>query len=58
MAHPPATTLRRQNGLRLEPQLMREVAHISIDKDKPLSELVKEAPRDLLKKYREQDKGK
>ncbi len=58
MARPPATKLRRQYGLRLDPQLMREVAHISVDEDKQLNELVEEGLRDLVKKYRDKGKGK
>ena len=58
MARPRATKLRRQYGLRLDPQLMREVAHISVDEDKQLNELVEEALRDLVKKYRDKGKGK
>jgi hypothetical protein len=37
---------------------MRDVEHLSVDEQKWLNELVEEALRDLLKKYREKGKGK
>ena len=44
---------RKAYGLRLEQALMREVKHLGVDEDKPMNDLVEEALRDLLKKYRE-----
>ena len=45
-------------GLRLHQELMRELSHLAIDEDRWLNELVEEAVKDLLKKYREKAKGK
>ncbi len=53
MARPRSLKQRQQFGLRLDPQLMRELKHLSVDEQKQLNELTEEALRDLLKKYRE-----
>jgi len=58
MARPRSTKQRKQYGLRLDPQLMREIEHLSADERKWVNELTEEALRDLLKKYREKSKGK
>jgi hypothetical protein len=58
MARPRSLKQRQQFGLRLDPQLMREIKHLSVDEQKQLNELTEEALRDLLKKYREKAKGK
>ena len=58
MARPRSPKQRKQYGLRLDAQLMREVEHLSVDEQKWLNELTEEALRDLLKKYREKSKGK
>jgi hypothetical protein len=58
MARPRSLKQRKQYGLRLDPQLMREVEHLSVDQQRYLNELTEEAFRDLLKKYREKSKGK
>lgn len=51
MARPRSLKHRKQYGLRLDAQLMREVEHLSVDEQKWLNELTEEALRDLLKKY-------
>ena len=58
MARPRSPKQRKQYGLRLDAQLMREIEHLSVDEQKWLNELTEEALRDLLKKYREKAKGK
>ena len=58
MARPRSLKQRQQFGLRLDPQLMREIKHLAVDEQKQLNELAEEALRDLLKKYREKTKGK
>jgi hypothetical protein len=58
MARPRSPKQRKQYGLRLDAQLMREIEHLSVDEQKWLNELTEEALRDLLKKYREKSKGK
>ena len=50
------TALRKNYGLRLDPGVMKELAHLAVDEEKWLNELVEEAVRDLLKKYREKRK--
>ncbi len=47
-----------KHGLRLEQAMMREVKHLGVDEDKPMNDLVEEALRDLLKKYRERRKDR
>lgn len=47
---------RKNYGLRLDQELMRELSHLAVDEDRWLNEMVEEAVRDLLKKYREKRK--
>ena len=47
---------RKAYGLRLDQPLMRELSHLAVDEEKWLNQLVEEAIRDLLKKYREKRK--
>jgi len=49
---------RKNYGLRLHQELMRELSHLAVDEDRWVNELVDEAVKDLLKKYREKSKGK
>lgn len=51
MARPRSLKQRKQYGIRLDPQLMREIEHLSVDQQKFMNELTEEAFRDLLKKY-------
>ena len=46
------TTSQTNYGLRLNPELMKDLAHLAVDEDKWVNELVEEAVRDLLKKYK------
>lgn len=55
MARDKAAT-KKAYGLRLEQTLMRELAHLGVDEDRWLNELIEEAVRDLLKKYKEKRK--
>ena len=41
---------------RVNPAIFKELKHLSIDAEKPISDLTEEAIRDLLKKY--EKKGK
>jgi hypothetical protein len=43
-------------GLRLDQALMKDLAHLAVDEDRWLNELIEEAVRDLLKKYRDKRK--
>lgn len=42
---------KKNYGLRLEQGLMKELAHLAVDEDRWLNELIEEAIQDLLKKY-------
>lgn len=48
--------LKKNYGLRLDQGAMKALAHLAVDKDRWLNDLVEEALQDLLKKY--QDKRK
>ncbi len=39
-------------GVRVDPDLIKKIKHLSIDADKPIVSLVEEALKDLLGKYR------
>jgi predicted transcriptional regulator len=41
----------KQTGVRLNPDLIKAVKHLAVDKDRSFSSLVSEAVEDLLKKY-------
>ena len=45
---PPA---RKTYGLRLAPDLMRELQYIGVDQDRWISDMVEEAIRDFIKKH-------
>ena len=42
---------KKNYGLRLDQGAMKGLAHLAVDEDRWLNELVEEAIRDLLKKY-------
>ncbi len=42
---------RKTFSVRLKPQSMKAIRFLSIEKEKPLSDLLEEAISDLLKKY-------
>lgn len=48
---------RKNYGLRLDQVLMRELSHLAVDEDRWLNELVEEAVRDLIKKYKDKEGG-
>ena len=48
--------LKKTYGLRLDQALMKDLAHFAVDEDRWLNELVEEAVRDLLRKYRDKRK--
>ena len=52
MQHVEIKPRRKQFGLRLAIDLMKEVKHYAVDEGKPLNDVVEEALRDLLKKHR------
>lgn len=52
MARPKCDIQRQQTGLRLRPDVMREIKHLGIDLERPTNVLVEEALMDLLRKYK------
>jgi hypothetical protein len=58
MAREKSLAGRKNYGLRLHQELMRELSHLAVDEDRWVNELVEEAVKDLLKKYREKAKAK
>lgn len=48
------TTQKKTFGLRLNQELMKELPHLAVDKERWVNDLVDEAIRDLLKKYQKQ----
>ena len=56
MAREKSDEPKKNYGLRLDQALMRELSHLAVDEDRWVNELVEEAVRDLLKKYREKRK--
>lgn len=47
---------RKAYGLRLNQSLMKELKYLGVDYDRNLNDLVEEAIRDLLKKYKRKTK--
>ena len=44
---------RKNYGVRLNGALMRAVQHLAVDEEKNVNDLLEEAMRDLLKKYKQ-----
>ncbi len=57
MAPPLKDEERKQYGLRILVPLMREIQHLAIDEGRRMNDLVEEALRDLVKKYKKRGKG-
>lgn len=51
MARPKNDIERVQTGIRLQPDLLKALKHLSVDLNRPLNVLVEEAIEDLLTKY-------
>lgn len=51
MAREKAEGQKKNYGLRLDQGLMKDLAHLAVDEDRWLNELVEEAIRDVLRKY-------
>ena len=47
---------KRMFATRIDNDLLKELKHLAVDKEKPLAALVEEAIRELLKKYTKKDK--
>ena len=48
---------RKAYGLRLDKTLMKELKYLGVDQDRNMNDLVEEAVRDLVKKYKKKGKG-
>jgi hypothetical protein len=46
------TEPKKNYGLRLDQALMKDLAHLAVDEEKWVNEMIEEAVRDLLNKYR------
>ena len=49
---------RKTYALSFDRELMLEIQHLALDENQFANELLEEAARDLLKKYRDKPKGK
>ena len=56
MPKPKSTIERKVYGLRVEKALYQEVQHLGIDLERNANDLLEEAMRDLLKKYKKRGK--
>jgi len=45
-------------GLSLDRQLMLDIQHLALDQDRYMNEMIEEAARDLLKKYKEKPQSR
>jgi len=43
--------IKKQTGVRLDPELMKRLKYLSVDLERPLTDLFKEAVEDLLVKH-------
>lgn len=57
MAKQDNSTDRKAFGLRLNQTLMKELRYLGVDQDRNLNDLVEEALKDLLKKYKRKPKA-
>jgi predicted transcriptional regulator len=51
MVKPKNDIKRESYSVRLDPGLLRELKHIAVDENKPVSLLIEEGIRSILKKY-------
>jgi hypothetical protein len=58
MPRPRSEKVRRQYGFRVDPHLMKDLEFLSVDQERYMNELLEEAIKDLLKKYKEKAKIK
>jgi predicted transcriptional regulator len=52
MPRPKSDIKREQSGVRLRPDLVKELKHLALDLEKPYNILIEEAIEDLLQKYK------
>ncbi len=48
----PLSVKRKQSGVRLDPHLVKNLKHLAIDREVPINDLLEEAIKDLLNKYK------
>jgi hypothetical protein len=56
MAKPVKEPAKKTYALRLSRELMLEVQHLALDEDRYVNDMIEEAAKDLLKKYRDKEK--
>jgi hypothetical protein len=56
MTKPVKEPAKKTYALRLSRELMLEVQHLALDEDRYVNDMIEEAAKDLLKKYREKGK--
>lgn len=56
MAEKPSSR-RKTYGMSLDLALMKEVKHLAVDEDRNVNDVLEEAMRDLLKKFKKKGKG-
>ena len=56
MEKKPKGTNRKAYGIRLDQTLMKELKYMGVDQDRNLNDMVEEAVKDLLKKYKRKPK--
>jgi hypothetical protein len=52
----PPEKRRKVFGLSLDRDLMLDVQHLALDQDRYVNDMIEEAAKDLLKKYRDKEK--
>jgi len=57
MSDEPRKADRKAYGLRLEQALMKELKYLGVDQDRNMNDLVEEAIRDLVKKYKKKGRS-
>jgi predicted HicB family RNase H-like nuclease len=58
MTRPKAIVRRKPLGIRINPEMIKQIKHLAIDKGIPLNILVEEAIEDIFKKYKYPPKQK
>jgi len=48
-------TDKKMFATRINPKVLKQLKHLSVDAEKPISDLVEEAVKDLFKKYKKKD---
>ena len=55
MAEKPSSG-KKTYGLSLDQELMKEIKHLGVDEDRAVNDILEEAMRDLLRKYKKRSK--